>query len=130
MARATIIGLLTTFLPCGWLYAFVITAAGTGSALYGALAMAAFWIGTVPALAIVGVGAQKLAGRFGAKAPVATAIALMLVGLYSLVDRIAIPAFETAPQAQTVSLEEQAERVSNLSAHEAPCCQDEHDDVH
>ena len=26
IARATIIGLLTTLLPCGWLYAFVVTA--------------------------------------------------------------------------------------------------------
>ena len=31
VARAALIGLLTTLLPCGWLYAFVVTAAG-GSA--------------------------------------------------------------------------------------------------
>src|SRR6266542_1340666 len=41
-ARALMIGLCTTLLPCGWLYAFVITAAGTGSAATGALVMASF----------------------------------------------------------------------------------------
>ncbi len=46
--RALTIGLLTTLLPCGWLYVFVAAAAGTGSPLDGALVMTAFWAGTVP----------------------------------------------------------------------------------
>ncbi|MFT3787437.1 MAG: sulfite exporter TauE/SafE family protein [Tepidisphaeraceae bacterium] len=57
IARAATIGLLTTLLPCGWLYAFVITAAGTGSTLLGAGAMAVFWLGTLPMLVTIGTGA-------------------------------------------------------------------------
>ena len=36
MTRALVVGLLTTLLPCGWLYAFAITAAGTASPALGA----------------------------------------------------------------------------------------------
>ena len=38
-ARRSAVGLLTALLPCGWLYVFVATAAGTGSAGSGALVM-------------------------------------------------------------------------------------------
>ncbi|MCA9786726.1 MAG: sulfite exporter TauE/SafE family protein, partial [Candidatus Cloacimonetes bacterium] len=37
--RAGMLGLASTLLPCGWLYAFAITAAGTGSPWQGALVM-------------------------------------------------------------------------------------------
>ena len=40
VARALILGLASTLLPCGWLYAFAILAAGTGSAAWGAVVMA------------------------------------------------------------------------------------------
>ncbi len=130
IARASLIGLLTTLLPCGWLYAFVITAAGTASPALGAVVMAAFWVGTVPALALIGVGVQKLAGRFGARMPVATAIALMLVGLYTLVDRMTLPQIEPTPQVQEASMEEQVDRVRTLEAHDAACCADGSDDKH
>lgn len=48
------LGLVLGFLPCGLLYGALAAAAGTGSAPDGALAMAAFGLGTLPAL--VGVG--------------------------------------------------------------------------
>ena len=80
VVRAGLIGLLTTLLPCGWLYAFAVTAAGTGHVLLGAMTMAAFWAGTLPALAAVGIAARKLAGPLAAKMPVVTAVAMVLVG--------------------------------------------------
>ncbi|MBE7450024.1 MAG: sulfite exporter TauE/SafE family protein [Kofleriaceae bacterium] len=42
-ARAALLGLLSAALPCGWLWAFVVVAAGTGSPVGGALVMTAFW---------------------------------------------------------------------------------------
>lgn len=57
--RRFLLGLVLGFLPCGLLYGAIAAAAATGSALGGALAMAGFALGTVPAL--VGVG---LAGAF------------------------------------------------------------------
>lgn len=57
--RRFLLGLVLGFLPCGLLYGAIAAAAATGSALGGALAMAGFALGTVPAL--VGIG---LAGAF------------------------------------------------------------------
>ena len=85
--RAYLIGTLTGLLPCGWLWAFVIAAAGTASALDGALVMTAFWIGTVPAM----VGLLRFAGpvvdRIRARMPAVTAIALIAIGLGTLALR-------------------------------------------
>lgn len=40
--RAFLLGMMAGILPCGWLHAFVLTAAATGSPLYGGLVMTAF----------------------------------------------------------------------------------------
>ena len=50
------LGVVLGFLPCGLLYAALAAAAGTGSVLSGATAMACFALGTVPALVAVGWG--------------------------------------------------------------------------
>lgn len=85
--RALAIGLLTTLLPCGWLYAFVVTAAGTGHALTAAAVMGSFWLGTLPVMAAVGLGARRLVGPLGAYAPVLMSSLLIAVGLLTLVHR-------------------------------------------
>ncbi len=90
-SRALLIGLMTTLLPCGWLYAFAITAAGTGHPALGALTMAVFWLGTLPVLISLGVGAQALTGPLRRHLPVLTSLALVGVGLYMVVARVAAP---------------------------------------
>src|SRR5512139_1475781 len=50
------LGVVLGFLPCGLLYGALAAAAGTASIGQGALAMAAFALGTVPALVAVGWG--------------------------------------------------------------------------
>ncbi|MBM4342730.1 MAG: sulfite exporter TauE/SafE family protein [Deltaproteobacteria bacterium] len=87
MVRAGVLGLASALLPCGWLYAFVITAAGTGSATGGALAMAAFWAGTLPMLAALGAGVQALAGPMRRHVPKLAAAALVLVGVLAIAHR-------------------------------------------
>jgi sulfite exporter TauE/SafE len=122
--RAATIGLLTGFLPCGWLYMFALTAAGTGSWLWGAAVMAAFWAGTVPILISVGFSAQLLTGWLGKRAPLVTTVVLIGLGLYTIVGRINVAgrAFADTPAVQTDSPAAAAERVKSLDAHEAPCC--------
>lgn len=93
--RAGLLGLSSTFLPCGWLYAYAVMAAGTGSPFKGMLVMAVFWGGTVPVLAGIGTGVQLLTGGFRKRLPVVTALALILVGVMVLaggVDRLGIAA--------------------------------------
>jgi len=85
--RAWMIGTLTGLLPCGWLWAFVVMAAGTASPLAGALVMATFWLGTAPAM----VGLVRFAGpvvtAMRARMPVVTAIVLVTLGLGTLALR-------------------------------------------
>jgi len=78
--RALATGLLTTLLPCGWLYLFALVAAGTGNPLSGGITMAAFWIGTVPALTALIAGTQTLSRKFVQFVPTAAAILLIVTG--------------------------------------------------
>lgn len=88
-ARAFLLGLATTLLPCGWLYAFVAVAAGTGTVRGGLLVMAAFWLGTLPVMAGVGVAARHLLGPVRRRLPVATAAILIILGLLTMAGRLA-----------------------------------------
>ncbi len=49
-----LLGMLNGLLPCGLVYFFAITAASTGSPMYGALVMFIFGISTIPALFSLG----------------------------------------------------------------------------
>lgn len=53
--NAYALGVALGFLPCGFLYAALASATGTGSAIAGLMVMAAFAIGTMPSLMVVGV---------------------------------------------------------------------------
>ena len=87
VVRAGVVGLLSGFLPCGWLWAFVVSAAGTGSSLKGAAVMTAFWAGTVPALLAVGLGAQLVSEPLRRHVPAVTALLLVGLGLYAILGR-------------------------------------------
>ena len=87
VVRAATVGLLSGVLPCGWLWAFVVTAAGTGSALGGVAVMAVFWAGTVPVLLALGLGAQVLSVPLRRHIPAVTAVILVALGLYAIIGR-------------------------------------------
>lgn len=99
--RALALGLLTTLLPCGWLYAFVAVAAGTGAITSGMLVMAAFWLGTLPVMAGVGLLAQRALGPFRRRLPIATAAVLVVLGLLTMAGRLS-PNLSTATAAHDV----------------------------
>jgi uncharacterized protein len=85
--RALVMGLVTTLLPCGWLYAFVALAGGTAHPLAGALVMAVFWMGTLPVMAGLGLAAQTAFGPLRRRLPVFTATLLVVFGLLTVADR-------------------------------------------
>ena len=85
--RGLALGLLTPLLPCGWLYAFVATAAAAGAPLRGALVMAAFWAGTVPVMASLGLGLQRAVGPLRRRLPVLTSAALVVIGLLTITGK-------------------------------------------
>ena len=96
MWRALALGLLTTLLPCGWLYAFAMTAAGTGSPLRGALIMAAFWAGNAPILLGLGVALSAAVGPIRRHVPVFSAAVIFCIGLFTVTTRANLPAFAAA----------------------------------
>lgn len=90
-SRPLAIGLATGLLPCGWLWVFVATAAGTASAGHGAIVMTAFWLGTLPVMVALGAGVQKFFGAAGTRLPLTAAVALVVVSGVTIVVRTMSP---------------------------------------
>jgi len=95
-ARAAILGLASALLPCGWLYAFVVTAGGTGSALFGAVVMAVFWAGTLPVMLAFGEVVSRLSGPLRRHVPATCALVLMILGLWTVASRSQLGPFAAA----------------------------------
>ena len=130
VVRAAILGLASTLLPCGWLYAFAVTAAGTASPLWGAAVMASFWLGTLPMLVGLGAAVQHLAGPLRRHLPAVSALALVCVGLLAVSQRMRVPnlmhraPLVTEVQPAAWSLPAAIERVQHLGEQEPPCCRE------
>ncbi|MFO0830776.1 MAG: sulfite exporter TauE/SafE family protein [Phycisphaerales bacterium] len=122
--RAVATGLLTTLLPCGWLYAFVIVSAGTAHPMLGALSMAVFWLGTVPLLAALGAGLQVVSGPLRRHLPVATAVIVLCMGVLTAAGRVTLPTTALVGRLGAVpgSAGAAVEQVSHFDQSALPCC--------
>ena len=60
--RAFAFGMVWGWMPCGFVYTVLLIATLQQSAVDGAMTMAAFGLGTAPALLVAGFGAHRLAG--------------------------------------------------------------------
>jgi uncharacterized protein len=75
------LGIVNGFIPCGWVYIFVIGALAAKTPLFGGIILFIFWIGTVPALSLIPViykRSMKVAPR---KLNAAAGMILILAGL-------------------------------------------------
>ncbi len=122
LSKAYLGGLITTWLPCGWLYLFVLGAAGTGSLASATVVMFAFWIGTLPALTAMLVGVRSLTPKMRESLPIIASLFLIATGLYTATGRAAVdvssvvaPKFLNAPQVSVTSL-------IDLKDEPLPCC--------
>jgi sulfite exporter TauE/SafE len=91
LPRALALGASTTLVPCGWLYAFVATAAGSGSVAAALVVMLSFWAGTLPALVAAGLGLRGLFMRFGARGRTVSAVLVAASGVLLLGVRLDAP---------------------------------------
>lgn len=98
-ARATAIGLTTALLPCGWLWAFIATAMGTGTPLRAVAVMAVFWVGTVPMLLAVAAGARRFGPLARVRWPLASASLVVMLGLGELASHLLMPTMNADPRA-------------------------------
>lgn len=129
--RGVPLGLATPLLPCGWLYAFAAIAAGSASVVVGALVMAAFWLGTVPALVIASNGARLAFAKLGRLAPAIAGIAMFVVGVHAAIWRstVADEAMQAVSMVRIVrdgssatSCEDLSSEALGLSDELPPCC--------
>lgn len=85
LPRALAFGMIWGWMPCGFVYTVLLIAALQVNAVHGAATMAAFGLGTTPALLAVAFGAQRVA-RWGAhpRNRRIAAVALVLSAAFTL----------------------------------------------
>lgn len=118
--RSVAIGSLTTWMPCGWLYVFVIAAAGVADPWYSALVMATFWAGSIPILVVVAWGASTLTAHRGINVSLITALLVIGIGVFTLVFRA--PVSLPANAKITHDLSEIRQQVQHVEQEKLPCC--------
>lgn len=102
--RPFAIGLATGLLPCGWLWVYVATASGTANPVNGAVAMAAFWLGTLPIMTVLGLGVQKFFGVVGNRLPLSAALAIVAVSISTIIVRVTVPCDATSHATGTLEV--------------------------
>lgn len=91
LASKFALGLLTPLLPCGILYAMFAKASTSGSIANGALTMATFGIGIVPALLLMGSLSSLLSLRLRKGAEQLAAFAIIFMGVILVLRGFHVP---------------------------------------
>jgi len=130
-ARSVGIGAVTVLLPCGWLYLFVLFAAGSGSVLSAMSVMAAFWLGTVPWLVAIVSGSLHLSNasrhalpRF---IPVIGGLVLILFGAHTATGRASADLQQLESRIGGAIADENKPRmdvIQTIRSQPLPCCTD------
>ncbi|MFM9065588.1 MAG: sulfite exporter TauE/SafE family protein [Pirellula sp.] len=130
-SNAFVWGLLSTWLPCGWLYLFALASATAGSVYLSLSMMAAFWLGTLPALSVVAWGGQWFSKISPNKLQWFSAFLLIGFGFWTLTSRSSIDLSSLVPQNPSNLSGEGNQVHSILDSVEAiqdtplPCCSEE-----
>lgn len=82
------LGLFSTLLPCGWLYSYVVVAAGTGSPLWAMVAMFCFWAGTLPLLLSIGTLSNLITSPLKKFTPTLVSLLMIAAGIVSLTGHL------------------------------------------
>ena len=93
VVQAFAFGMIWGWLPCGLVYSVLLLAATTADALAGAVTMAAFGLGTMPAMVATGISATKLA-HFVSHRRLGAGLLIIALGLATL----AMPVMKFATQ--------------------------------
>ncbi len=126
--RSLGIGAVTVLLPCGWLYLFVIFAAGTGAVLPAIAVMAAFWLGTLPSLTALVMGALQARAVDGLGwpklVPILGALVLIIFGSHTATGRAAadLKSFESRITSKLGHASSTTEFIQSAQHEPLPCC--------
>lgn len=105
LLRGLLLGLTTTLIPCGWLYAFVAMAGASGKASAALGVMFVFWLGTLPLLVAVSFGFRAVTARIGPKIRTMSGLMIGAAGIALIWVRIGAPAAATPAAGAEVSVE-------------------------
>jgi uncharacterized protein len=83
------LGLLWGLLPCGLVFAMLMNAVSTGSALWGALVMVVFGLGTWPALIGFSLASMKIAAHFRRRMMQIAAWPVLILAVQSILRGLA-----------------------------------------
>lgn len=84
------VGLVMGFLPCGFLYAIALAAAGRGNPFEGGVIMLAFGIGTLPALFLFGSAVQWISTALRTELLRWAGLMVVFVGGYNLYQHLMV----------------------------------------
>ena len=82
--KSLTLGVVNGFIPCGWVYIFVIGSIAMKNPLYSAFILFVFWLGTVPALSALPFIYKKTLGRKPGRLSTVAGIILIIVGVLNL----------------------------------------------
>jgi sulfite exporter TauE/SafE len=86
--NALFVGLLSIFLPCGFLYGVVIALAAFQNPIIAAISMVTFWLGTVPAMSFAPEIIQRVFRPMARKLPNITSFLLITIGVLTISHRV------------------------------------------
>lgn len=86
--KALLLGFLSIFLPCGFLYGLVLVVAVYNNPLLAGISMLTFWLGTLPALTFAPKIFQKLLNPIRNKAPFLSSSFLIIIGITTISFRL------------------------------------------
>ena len=82
--RSLILGIINGFIPCGWLYVFVIASITLKNSFEGSLVMFFFWLGTVPSLTFLSLISNRTLNYLPQNLGKLAGIILILAGLFNI----------------------------------------------
>ena len=124
-ANAYLWGLISTWLPCGWLYVFALAAAGAGGVFASISMMAAFWLGTLPWLTLVASGSGLLNRIHPNGFQWGAALILIAFGFWTWETRSAVDLGVLKSKSPSASSQTTLEDIQELTEQELPCCSEE-----
>ncbi len=126
LPRALAIGMLTSLMPCGWLYTFGITAAGTGNPFSGMILMMVFWAGTVPIMTALMLGVSRIGSGLQQRIPLMMAMLVVLLGVFTIAFRAPVDLSGMTERARVVSDTATLTRqVNETDQATLPCCSEQ-----
>lgn len=100
LASVFLAGVLTGFLPCGLVYAFLALAASTGNVIEGAALMAIFGFGTIPVMVVTGFSSTLISLTLRKQLFRIAAVCILVTGFLSVGRGVGVLAAPPAERGQ------------------------------